>query len=154
MKPLTKKILESGLVDKTTALMLERWGQLEPMAADLVGKESITKKTLEEFVSEIEALVAPEAMEVKETRLEIEIKQPPLSLWAPIPGGFAAVEDSLGRLIVRAGIELSVGDAIYKSTPGRRENLEADLTISKIEPIYQNDVVVANQLTVEPVKGE
>lgn len=70
MKELTKKILEAGLVDKATAAMLERWGQLEEGATDVVGRQAVTKRTLEDFIEDIELLLQPEAIEKHETQLE------------------------------------------------------------------------------------
>lgn len=70
MKELTKKILESGLVDKTTAKLLEKWGQLDEGSTDLVGRHELTKKTLEDFIEDIELLLQPEAIEKHETQLD------------------------------------------------------------------------------------
>jgi len=70
MKELTKKILASGLIDKATAALLERWGQLDPAEVDLVGRERLTKKTLEDFVEDIEILLQPESIERSETVLD------------------------------------------------------------------------------------
>lgn len=70
MKELTKKILEAGLVDRTTAKLLEKWGQLEEGATDLVGRHELTKRTLEDFIEDIELLLQPEAIEKKETQLD------------------------------------------------------------------------------------
>ncbi len=70
MKELTKKILESGLVDKTTAKLMEKWGQLEEGSSELVDHHALTRKTLEDFIEDIELLLQPEAIEKKEVQLD------------------------------------------------------------------------------------
>lgn len=91
MKELTKRVLESGLIDKSTATLMERWGQLDPGASDLIEQQKITRvrdqvsrgtelftvldeqfirKTLEDFVEELELLLQPEALERGVTRLD------------------------------------------------------------------------------------
>lgn len=84
MKELTKRVLESGLIDKSTATLMERWGQLEPGASDLIEQQKLTgaldqigrcderfiRKTLEDFVEELELLLQPEALERGVTRLD------------------------------------------------------------------------------------
>jgi hypothetical protein len=72
MKPLVKKILEAGLVDKHVAKMMERWGTLEPNSSDLVGQRKVTETTLQEFADDIEYLIEKGSEEGKqETSLEI-----------------------------------------------------------------------------------
>lgn len=78
MKKLTQVVLESGLLDKTMAALMERWGFLEPGAASIVGSFPMTitleaknqigprahfRQTLENFVEELELLLQPEAIE-------------------------------------------------------------------------------------------
>lgn len=84
MKELTKRVLESGLIDKSTAALMERWGQLEPGAVELIDQQKLTgvldkigqcderfiRKTLEDFVEELELLLQPEALERGVTRLD------------------------------------------------------------------------------------
>lgn len=84
MKELTKLVLESGLIDKSTATLMERWGQLDPGSIDLIDQQKITKEltkalsgderfirdTLENFVEELELLLQPEAIERGIIRLD------------------------------------------------------------------------------------
>lgn len=58
MKPLTEKILKSGLVDKHMAQMLEKWGNLPAGAAELVPQDDdhlkkATRDQLEKLAEEI-----------------------------------------------------------------------------------------------------
>lgn len=87
MKELTKKVLESGLIDKHLAVLMERWGFLEPGASDSVGpqiqamtvvldsrsqygKKDQIRKALEDFVEDLEILLQPESLERSVVRLD------------------------------------------------------------------------------------
>ena len=79
MKPIVKKILESGLVDKHTAALMEKWGTLEPGATDLVGKEDLMKAssdTLMKFADDIEGLIETERTRITESRLSMLLESP------------------------------------------------------------------------------
>ena len=153
MKPLVKKILEAGLVDKHAARMFEQWGQLEPGAADLVGQKKVTEKTLEDFAEDIEALLEDEH-EVKETRLDVQVR-PPVDLFCPASGIFSAVEDEMGRYIISTKVLLNRGDQIFHSLDGlhyldhqRRKDLPC-WTVLEVESLFQGDKLVAYQVTVD-----
>lgn len=75
MKELTKKILESGIVDRTITKMMERWGMIEPSDYALEvheqqTREDVVRETLDAFIEELELLTQPEAIERQETRLD------------------------------------------------------------------------------------
>lgn len=71
MKEITKKFLESGIVDKTMAKMLEKWGMLSPEDLEQAQKpETVVKETLDQFIEELELLNQPEAIERKEVQLD------------------------------------------------------------------------------------
>lgn len=64
MKELTKLVLESGLVNKSTAVLMERWGQLEPGSVELIDKRKlVAERFLQDFVEDLELLLQPEALE-------------------------------------------------------------------------------------------
>lgn len=76
MKEITKKFLESGIVDNTVAKMLERWGMLTPEELALATEpKAVIKETLENFIEELELLNQPEAIERKETQLDPLIEE-------------------------------------------------------------------------------
>ncbi len=89
MKDLTRKVLESGLINKHTAVLMEKWGYLEPGASDMVGKiqglngpTAVTlesnpfkkkeeiRRVLEDFVEDLELLLQPESLERDITNLD------------------------------------------------------------------------------------
>lgn len=71
MKELTKKFLESGIVDKTIAKMMERWGMLTPEELEVaLMPKAVIAETLENFLEELEILGQPESLERKEVQLD------------------------------------------------------------------------------------
>ena len=71
MREITKKFIESGIVDKTIAKMMERWGMLTPGELEEATKpKAVIAETLESFIEELELLNQPEAIERKETQLD------------------------------------------------------------------------------------
>ncbi len=68
MKEITKKFIESGVVDKTMTRMLERWGLLDP--SEIPNPETAARETLDVFIEELELLLQPEALERKEVALD------------------------------------------------------------------------------------
>lgn len=71
MKELTKKILESGMVDRAIAKMMSRWGMLSPEELELATKpKAVINETLANFLEELELLNQPEAIERKEVQLD------------------------------------------------------------------------------------
>jgi len=149
MKELVKKVLESGLVDKHVARMMERWGTLEPGAADLVGREKLTKEGLREFAEEIETLLDAKSEEFKETRLEVEVGDLFTLSWNSIPKSLCSKArwDSLGRLIV---LKDEFPEGVIRGAQVQAVGEEEELyVVLDIEEIYQGEAVVAYQLTVE-----
>lgn len=74
MKAITKKVLESGLVDRHFALMLEKWGNLPDGAADLVKDGALKDATREQLMKLGEELGDEVEKErtLKETQLDLE----------------------------------------------------------------------------------
>jgi hypothetical protein len=75
MKPLTEKILKSGLVDKHMAQMLEKWGNLPEGASELIPDSNpfkdATKEQLIKFGEEIGDEVE-KARILKESQLDLD----------------------------------------------------------------------------------
>lgn len=146
MKELTKKVLESGLIDKHVAQMFEKWGQLEPGATELAGKHKVTKDTLQQFADEIEDLLDYKK-DIHETRLEVRVK-PPIILFSIKNGSFSAAVDELDRLIVSPEVFFEKGDKIYPINVSPPNDDEAWIVLD-VEFLYQNEDLVAYQVTVD-----
>lgn len=143
MTPLVKKILESGLVEKHAAALLERWGSLEPGSVDLVGKKKLTEENLQKFVEDIEGLVSPD-VPMKETRLDNRGTSP-----IYVTAGdykFPATVDEMGRLLVMASVVTARG------LMNRGDEIEIQglgvWIVENTEPIYIGDDLAQYQVTV------
>lgn len=143
MKPLVKRVLEAGLVDKHTAQMLERWGQLDQGAADLVGQKQLTEKTLTQFVEELDELMETEKETYKQTTLDVFVTSPPITLTNPNGDRYSAIFDEMGHLLINPKLRLIPGDILLE------EDGEGVYTILEVEKIFRNERVVALMVTVE-----
>lgn len=103
MKELVKKILEAGLVNKHTALLMEKWRAVDDGAADIVGKEDIRKvseEALSQFAEELSVLIEKERTSFQETRLSITMGDPELAAWVQFPHSKIVVfRDEMGHFI-------------------------------------------------------
>jgi hypothetical protein len=79
LRPLTEKVLRSGIVDEHVAALMERWGYLPEGASELARNkdlESATKNQLERLAEDIANEVAKAAL-LRETQLDLDtIKWP------------------------------------------------------------------------------
>ncbi len=167
MKSITKKILTSGLIDKHTALVLERWGQLPEGASDLVRENALknaTRLQLMQLAEEIGEEVDAEHR-IKETSLDLDALRWPKMvkrIVRPAPGksstpsagsivafDLSAVVDRMGRFYFRAqdvDLEWFVpGYVLEHDTAGK-------LTVSEIlevTELFVGELVVAIQVFVK-----
>jgi hypothetical protein len=143
MKELTRKILESGLVEKHAVLLMEKWGQLDPGAADLVGRKQVTVESLSKFVEEIDQLVSLDAAgDTKETRLEVYTSSKVSLRKQGVVGCFEAAIDDMGHLLVDPSVNLIPGDILVREADGVMHQ------VLEVTRIYQNDQLVTQQVSV------
>lgn len=74
LTPIQKKVLERGLVDKSMAELLEKWGNLPSGASELVNQDALkeaTKETLVKLSEELAEEVEKEHI-LRETYLDLE----------------------------------------------------------------------------------
>jgi hypothetical protein len=100
MKPIVKKIIESGLVDRHAVQLMEKWGQVDRGASDLVGRQDLraaTETSLTKFAEEVEGLIEQDREEVRETKLAIQVGSPILATY----GGQKIVlfRDNMGNFL-------------------------------------------------------
>jgi hypothetical protein len=139
MKMLTKKLLEAGLISQSIAQMLEKWGYIDDTMVSL--NRNITEEELTKLAEDIETLV--EDHSVKETKLEVHVKKPPIQLWDRHFKLYWAVEDEMGRFIVSPYSELRRGEKVAKSTETEWA------TVLEVEELYENDKVCALLITLD-----
>lgn len=165
MKPLTQKVLESGLIDKHMAQMLEKWGNLPEGSAELVKDDALrnaTKEQLtklgEELGDEVEKLRA-----LKETQLDLDQLRWPTT--ASIRDGngeykaidLSAVIDRMGRLYFRhqdvdaawfvPGFTIERW-SVHKGSTGKELLKEQ---ILEVTPLFIDELPVCFQVTVHRV---
>lgn len=101
MKPIIEKVLESGLVDKGTAQLMELWGYLPEGAADKVNEDKLknaTHDTLHKLANDLAVEVEKEHA-LRETYLDLErLKWPVLILSISKPAGHDASEKLAGPI--------------------------------------------------------
>lgn len=71
MKELVQKAIESGLIDKTTAQLLEKWRMIESGSADKVPMDEM-RKSVTELATELANLVDTEIVVMPEMVLDID----------------------------------------------------------------------------------
>lgn len=159
MKPLTEKVLKSGLVDKHMALMLEKWGNLPEGSAELVKDvdfQKVTREQLaqlgEELGDEVEKLRT-----LKETQLDLEQMRWPTAV--TLEGDFEvpAVIDRMGRLYFR--VQDVKEEWLIPGHHTERQVLDKELgrkvvikeQILESSMLYTDEVPVCFQVTVHRV---
>jgi hypothetical protein len=144
MRPVTKKILEAGLIDKHVQAMLTRWGSLEgiiPPEQIPEMKRLDTKQKLERFVEELEELIDKEEETMRETPLDMAVG--PMSGFVTGKVRFLGRWDPAGRLVSQPIPELKRGSKIeeYNNPKAHR--------VLDIVHLYQGNEVAFFLVTVE-----
>ena len=163
MKPITKKVIESGLVPKHALMLMQRWGYLDPEEAVIpdTGPAQRTAKELKSFlvrfVEELDELIEAEAEEeIKETSFSITLNSPLSIIWKP-PIYFGSdlspniwsppmviFRDEFGHFIIP--------DPAWKPEIGhmfRPKTTDGDLhwyEITSCTPLWSGDTLIAYQI--------
>jgi len=138
MKELVRKILEAGLVDKHTALLLEKWKAVDDGAAELVGKEDIRKvsdEALTQFAEELSLLVEEERASFRETKLSITMKEAPILVaWVQFPRSKIVVfQDEMGHFV------FPIDEALNLRTGNRFQSKDTTWEIVDADPLHVDD---------------
>lgn len=118
LKPVQEKVLESGLVDKSVAELMEKWGLLPQGAAELVDQAKVdalknaTKETLFKLADDLATEVEKEHA-LRETYLDLERLRWPavVDILRPPSGEEQAAADSQG-LNISARVLVGDVDAV------------------------------------------
>jgi hypothetical protein len=164
LKPLVKKVLESGLVDKNMAELMEKWGNLPEGAASLVKDDSLknaTKDQLMKLAEEIGTEVDKERT-LKETQLDLDqIRWPTVvtirtNNYEHVAWQVPAVIDRMGRLYFRiqdAKEEWFVpGYNIHRKGVSPQNGYESPIyeVVTEKSVLYVGELPVCIQVTVVP----
>jgi hypothetical protein len=159
MSDLSRKILESGLIDETTARMMEKWGVLDEGSADLAKKATLKDATREELIQFAEDIgeEVDKQRRLKETMLDLNHIRWPVKLTLvgrneagghqPV-SSFTAVVDRMGRFYFRPQ-EVKPYEKDF--IPGRHlmNDDTQTMTILEVTPLYVGDDLAAIQVSVQ-----
>lgn len=145
MKPIVEKILKSGLVSKHTAALMEKWGSLEPGAADMVGEEDLreaSEETLKKFAEDIEELIESDRQEMIETRMSIDVNEPML-VYTEYPDGIkktvVVYKDVMGNYIFPPSVFVKE-DMLFTTSDGVEWAVDEAVKLSKGNTEYATQV--------------
>jgi hypothetical protein len=155
MSDLSRKILESGLIDETTARMMEKWGVLDEGSADLAKKATLKDATREELIQFAEDIgeEVDKQRRLKETMLDLNHL-----LW-PIQVGIWGGGDQ--RIYRVTGLVDRMGRYYFRPCDAPQEVLVPGFTvlsgyqdtkketILEVTPLYVGDDVAAIQVSVQ-----
>lgn len=149
MKPLVRKIIESGLVSQHVTLLMEKWGTLDHGATSLVGSNAARKaseETLIKFAEELEGLLDQNRDEIRETRLSMNLTNPRIVKWG-YGGNLQAIvfDDEMRNLVFPPTWKTRLH-------PGKKFQLLDDdmfrwYEITDVVPLYENDEICAYQVS-------
>lgn len=146
MKPLSKLIVEAGLVDRHLVAAMERWGTLDHGTSEFIGVKAITKDTLESFAEDIAYLVEDATAKFRETILDPEY----LTEMAMLVDGGVVTPAFKGNIDVSNG-------CVYVDPTAQviRGSLIADVIdtsviyyVTDIDRVWQDDKVIAKRLSI------
>lgn len=163
MKPITKKVIEAGLIPKHTLLMFKRWGYLDPEDTSLPeGSKAVIatadqlKAGFTQLVEELDTLLEEKAEEgIKETRFSVMLIDPFRIKWL--------VEDKHGNWTSRHELPIVVfkdeaGNMIFPPSAGDPADRRFEMYNSKIQyeitssvPLWYGDTLYAYQVEAEPI---
>lgn len=149
MKPITKKVIEAGLVPKHTILLMQRWGYLEPEASDIPTMQADLKEGFIQFVEDLEELIEEEAeKDIQETKFSITLRDPFLVYWIgdAKPRSVIVFKDESGHLIFPASEGVRLGD-IFQTA----ETKELQEIISVVR-LWSGSDIVAYQVDVRSIR--
>jgi hypothetical protein len=158
---LKEKILSSGLVDRHTAEMLERWGYLQPNDAERVDEDALkdaTQNQLYKLAEDIAEVIDRDKV-IRETNLDLKrLKWPTvvsifnssLKMEVTIAENIDALIDSLGRLYFRIqdiDPDWFVPGYIIERQTSRGPVRE---TVTEASTLYTGEDPIAFQVSVSP----
>jgi hypothetical protein len=166
LKPIVKTVLSSGMVDKATALMMEKMGLLPSGAAELVNENRLkdaTQEMLETVAEELAVAVEKEHV-IRETALDlnrirwpayISISNPEKNTLKGIVSDLACVMDQMGRYYIRIADAQEAwfvpGFVVRRTLDSRRTSSEY---ITESQKLYINDRPVCYQISTKSLGVE
>lgn len=158
MKPISKKIAESGLVPKHTLLLMQRWGYLDPEEPLTTEAEVIQEEIREgfaQFVEELDTLIeAKDEEEMKETKFSITLQDPFRVTWLSEKyGNWSAYGDFI--VVFRDEAERMIFPSSESPHIGMRFEVLLDKSwyeVTECTPLWSGDTIVAYQVEAEQLR--
>ncbi len=167
MKTFTQKMLQSGLIDRHTALMLEKWGSLPNGSTEIIKDDALRNATkaqlirlAEELETEMDRLESLKEMQfdLKDLRWSTEV-----SILSPdniqIAYKVPAVIDRLGRFYFRIqDVDpdwFIPGFRVNRETVNRANGAAREIVIEEIlesTPLYVDDEPICIQVMVHKIQ--
>lgn len=165
MSDLTKKILESGLVDVATAKLLEKWQALPEGSAELAeGKaerlQVVTQEVLTQFAEDVGEEVEKQRR-LRETSLDLATMKWPVNAMIANPLGdvtmfVSGLVDRFGRYFFRPQDVMKEwfipGYKLCRQAPSSMQGAEIGTlteTIIEVSELYVGDQVIAIQVSTQ-----
>jgi hypothetical protein len=152
MKPISKKVVEAGLVDKHTVRLMQKWGYMSiGPDDDNPGKQvqRDCRESLTEFVDDLDNLLAQEEeVGIKETRLSITLTDPLKVTWVGTDSPFVIFRDEAGKFIFPASHIIENGMRFSSVLSGGRRG--TSFMITDHVPLWHDDVLYAYQVDAFP----
>lgn len=152
MSQLTEKILRSGLVDKHTAALMEKYGLLEAGSVEKVNEDALKGATRQQLVQLAEdlAVEAEREFALKETMLDLNQLRWPVTVAIKSVGlvhdAISALIDRMGRYYFRpqdVSLRLLVPGFRLVVFPSMKEE-----TIVEVTELFIGEQVAAIQVSV------
>lgn len=154
MSQLTEKILRSGLVDKHTAALMEKYGLLEEGSTEKVNEDALkgaTRVQLEKLAEDL-AVEAERELALKETMLDLNQIRWPVAVMIKSELGklhvdpITALVDRMGRYYFRpqdVSYDMLIPGFHLIVSPRAK-----DVTITEVQELFVGDQVAAIQVSV------
>jgi hypothetical protein len=136
MRPLTRKILESGLIDVATATLMERWGALPEGAAALAADKTIETATRAQLVRMADEIgeEAEKALKLRESLLDLDKIKWPVHLSIYKPTSRVGLEFSSADILLGDRVETNITAVIDRA--GRYYFRPSDIQSNSLIPGY------------------
>lgn len=120
MKPIVEKVLKGGLIDKSVAELMEKWGNLPPGAADMVNEDALKNATKDHITKLAEDLATEVEKEhkIRETALDLNRIRWPAVVSICTPERREELRKMPGALLV-VGQDVAVNVATVVDRMGR-----------------------------------
>ena len=153
---LTKRVLESGLIDESMAAMMEQWGTLPEGASQYVNNDALKNVTRQQLavLTEKLSIEIDKQRSIKETNLDLNRLKWPVSLRVIDPNSTSslsrrsvtAMRDRIGRYFFRT--EDAKSNKIIPGFLLENDETKEREVVAEVSPLYVGEEIAAIQVSV------